>query len=296
MSIRRVFRAAAPSLVLLSLVLLAPVPAFALPPVWVVRDQDSTMTIFGSVHLLPQGVDWKPPALDRALSQADDIWFEAPMDAAGRSDATAAAQSHALLPEGQSLLKLLSKAGRKRMEAQAAAVGMPLAQIDRLRPWYAELLISSALYQKVGAAGADGVEQQLWGAVPARAVRHALESPAEQVGFFADAPMKDQLASLEQTLKDSGDAETDFHTLLDAWLSGDLKRLDREVVRPLRKASPGLYAAVVEQRNARWTEALVKRMQGSGRTVVVVGMGHLIGPDGVPARLRARGLQVEGPR
>jgi uncharacterized protein YbaP (TraB family) len=241
-------------------------------------------------------VNWKPPALDRALAQADDIWFEAPMDAAGRSAATTAAQAHAFLPESQSLSGLLSRSGRDRLIRAAGALGVPMSQMDRLQPWYAELLISSALYTKVGAVGADGVEQQLWGAVSSIATRHAFETPAEQVAFFAEAPLKDQVGSLEQTLKDAGGAEKDFGVLLKAWLDGDLKRLDKEVVSPLRKAAPGLYATVVEERNAKWTDAIAGRLNGSGNTVVVVGMGHLIGADGVPARLRARGFTVEGPR
>ena len=38
-----------------------------------------------------------------------------------------------------------------------------------------------------------------------------------------------------------------------------------------------------------------KAMTISGRTVMVVGAGHLAGPDGVPAQLRALGFKVEGP-
>jgi len=80
-----------------------------------------------------------------------------------------------------------------------------------------------------------------------------------------------------------------------AWMAGDLKAIDREALKPLRKASPSLFQHLVTDRNARWTAALDQRLKGHGRAVVVVGMAHLVGPDGVPARLRALGYRVEGP-
>ncbi len=286
-SLRRAF--------LLILALLAPAPALAKPPVWIVRDKDSTMVLFGSVHVLPPGVDWRPPELIAALAQADDVWFEAPMDAAGLSAATQAALANGFLPEGQTLPALLPSKDQARLQAAAVLLGVPAAQFDTLRPWYAELAITSALYQKLGVQGSDGVEQQLWAGLSPTARRVSLETPQEQVGFFADAPMADQLASLDQTLRDMGHARRDYQVLLAAWMNGDLRALDREVVRPLRKVSPRLYGTLVVQRNTRWTEALAHRLQGSGRTVVVVGMGHLIGPDGLPARLRALGFEVDGP-
>jgi uncharacterized protein YbaP (TraB family) len=80
-----------------------------------------------------------------------------------------------------------------------------------------------------------------------------------------------------------------------AWVAGDLKAIDREAIAPMRKASPRTFQRLVTERNERWTTVLDQRLKGHGRTVVVVGMAHLIGPDGVPARLRALGYQVEGP-
>ena len=270
-------------------------PAWALPPVWVVRDHDSTLVMFGSVHLLPPGTDWRPPALKDALAHADQVWFEAPMDAAGLSAATQAALAHAFLPQGQSLNALLSPAGRTRLESAARLFGVPVAQFDRLQPWYAELMIQSALFQQIGIKGADGVEQQLWGGLSPDAQRVTLETPEEQIDFFAEAPLKEQLASLEQTLKDVRNARRDYDQLLKAWLGADVRTLDRKVVAPLRKNSPTLYDRVVVQRNARWVKAIDARLRGKGETVIVVGMGHLIGPDGLPARLRAQGFRVEGP-
>ncbi|MGH6957179.1 MAG: hypothetical protein ACREEW_11005, partial [Caulobacteraceae bacterium] len=42
--------------------------AFAKPPIWIVRSPKASMVLFGSVHLLPAGLDWRPAALDKALA------------------------------------------------------------------------------------------------------------------------------------------------------------------------------------------------------------------------------------
>ena len=288
--------AANTALLCLLLALAACATAPTHPPVWVVKDKDSTITLFGSVHLLPPGVNWRPPALTQALSSADDVWFETQMDTAGLAAATRAAQDHAYLPEGGHLLLLLSGKGRQRLDRAAKTLDLEIDQLDRMQPWYAELMIQASVFQKLGVQASDGVEEQLWSGLSPGAKRVALETPAEQVGFFADAPMKDQVASLEETLTEIDHAQRDYQDLLKAWLDGDVDRLNKHEVQPLRKAAPGLYARVVQQRNARWVEALLARLKGSGNTVVVVGMGHLVGPDGLPAQLRAHGYEVEGPR
>ena len=127
------------------------------------------------------------------------------------------------------------------------------------------------------------------------AARRAFETPREQIEILAGAPMAEQLASLSETLKELEDKPDAFADLVRAWMAGDLKALDREALVPLRKASPALFRRLVSDRSARWARTLDQRLHGQGRTVVVVGMGHLIGPDGVPARLRALGYRVEGP-
>jgi len=278
------------------LLLLAPAAASAKPPVWVVRDADSTIVLFGSVHILPQGLDWRPPALDAAIGKADDLWFEVPFDDASQLGAQRAMLAGGMMPEGQRMSDLLSPKGRKRLAAVAAEFGVPVEQLDRLRPWLAELTLTLAIYQKTGADGADGVERQISASAPPAARRMAFETPEQQIGFFANAPLKDQVASLEETLKESEDAEGQYKALVAAWMKADVRALDREAVQPLRKASPTLYATLVTARNAAWTQQILQRLHGSGHTVIVVGVGHLVGKDSVPNRLRALGVQVDGPR
>jgi len=270
-------------------------PALAQPPVWVVRDKDSELVLFGSVHILPPGLDWRPAALTRALAHADDLWFELPIGPAADQEVARLAGSRGVLAADQSLFRLLPPKDAERLVKVADAYGADKAVLDRLEPWLAEIALAAAAFRKAGAGAQDGVERAIEAAAPPSARRRAFETAAEQIALFDEAPLADQLASLSQTLREMEEDPDAYQDLVRAWAAGDLATLDREALQPLRKASPALYRRLVDARNARWTEQLDARLKGQGRTVVVVGMGHLIGPGGVPARLRALGYSVEGP-
>jgi uncharacterized protein YbaP (TraB family) len=272
-----------------------PVAARAQPPVWIVRDADSEMLLFGSIHVLPPRLNWIPPILTNTLKTADDVWFELPMDPGTEIEVAQLAYQHGVLPPSQSLTKLLGAREAGRLSRVAQAYGASMATLDRLEPWYAEVALAMAYYQKAGGDPSLGVEKTVAADLPPEILRRAFETPAEQISLFDGAPLAEQIASLDETLGDMESRPDQYKALVDAWMSGDAAALDREALEPLREASPALFRRLVVDRNVRWVETLRERLAGSGRTVVVVGVGHLVGADGLPARLRALGYSVEGP-
>jgi hypothetical protein len=270
-------------------------PARAAPPVWIVRDADSEMVLFGSVHVLPPGLAWRAPALDAALPRADDLWFELPMAPGTDAEVARLAGSLGVLPPDQSLFRLLPPRDARRLMRVAAAYGVDKAALDRMAPWLAEVALAGAAYRKAGADTDHGVEEAVNAAAPPNLPRRALETPAEQLGLFAGLPLGDQIASLRETLGELASDPHAYMKLVRAWMAGDVKGLDREALQPLRKTSPEEFRRLVSERNERWVQALDARLKGHGRTVVVVGVGHLVGSGGLPARLRALGYSVTGP-
>lgn len=265
------------------------------PPVWVVKDADSEMLLFGSVHVLPPGLKWRPKALDAGLARADDVWFELPVGPATDQAVAHLAAASGMLPPDQQLFDLLGPDDTQRLLLQARTYDVDPLTLARFEPWLAEVALAAAVYTRAGAESRHGVEAVLNAAAPARAQRRALETPADQIGIFDRTPMDEQLASLRTSI---GELEKDpdgYAKLVQAWMAGDPAVLDREALQPLRQASPALFQRLVTERNARWTVELDARLKGKGRTVVVVGVGHLVGDDGVPARLRALGYSVTGP-
>lgn len=279
---------------LLALALAA--PALAKPPVWVVKDRDSEMTIFGSVHVLPAELDWRPAALDAAMKTADDLWFEFPPATAAGAEQARKASEAGLLPAGQTLPGLLPKADAAQLARIAARYSIDRAALDRLKPWMAEVyLTQTVLARTAGAYGDYSVEAVVQAGTPAQAQRRALETAAQQLGLFQDPPLLQQIAGLKRAMDTLERDPAAYKRILEAWMSGDAQRLLRVAVEPERRADPVGFKRMVTDRSARWASALDGRLKGKGRTVVIVGVGHLVGPDSLVARLRALGYSVTGP-
>ena len=273
----------------------APPPAQAQPAVWIVRDHDSEMLLFGSIHLLPPGLDWRPAALDAALAKADDLWFELPVDPATEQEAARLAMRLGVLPPGPGLYERLPEDSRLRLGRMAVKYGLPPNVLDQLKPWFAEVMLVTTMVGAQGADIANGVEQQVSATAPPGVRREALESVEDQLAAFDHVPMEEQLASLAYNLQAMEEDPEAFDRLVAIWMSADLAALEAEAVAPLEAVAPALYERLIVARNAAWLALLQDRLEGSGRTVVVVGAGHLVGEVGLPERLRALGYEVEGP-
>jgi hypothetical protein len=269
--------------------------AAAEPALWRLRDRDSDIVLFGSVHLLPEGVKWRTRQLDRAVARAQEIWFELPDQGPVNASVAMEAAQRGALPAGQSLSEQLSPEGRARLARLSKQYGLPLEAMNRLEPWLADISLQVAGYMRAGAKEELGVERVISARAPKSARRKAFESAAEQLDFFDGAPPADQIASLERSMLELEAEPDSFLRLTRAWASGDLATLEREALEPLKEAAPALYRNLITARNRRWADEIVRMLNGKGRIVIVVGAGHLVGPDSVPALLRARGIRVEGP-
>lgn len=280
-----------------ALVLAACGPAAAAPPVWTAHGAGGgEVTLFGSVHLLQETTHWRSPEVDALLARADRLMFEIPLDQA--SDASAAGRLLQLgrLPDGQILRPMLSATGRGRLEALAGELGLPIDTLDHMRPWLAEVLVSVTFFQKAGARTDLGVEHQIELAAPAAAAKGAFESVDDQLQALSGGSQAEQVQALEETLNEIGSDPDGFARLAAAWARGDVRTIEKEGVEDLRRQAPAAYARLVVARNRRWVGEIEELLKRPGRTFAVVGVGHLVGPDSVPALLRRDGIAVDGPR
>ncbi|CAN5284505.1 TraB/GumN family protein [soil metagenome] len=262
------------------------------PALWVVRDADSTIYLFGTVHVLRPTTAWGSAKVDAAFDSASDIYFEIsnPDDQAAMMPLI---QQYGISPQTP-LSSLLTPDEFARLDVVARAAGLSAAQMDVMRPWLAGLSLSVAPLVKAGYDPTSGVELTLkQRAEAAGKPVHGFETIDKQVQILATLPQDIQLEFLRSTLKEYDDATVELDSMVDAWATGDVATLQRVAVDEMKAEAPHIYDALLAQRNIGFAGDIQGLLAGSGVQFVAVGAAHLSGPDSVQSVLEARGVPVE---
>jgi uncharacterized protein YbaP (TraB family) len=262
------------------------------PALWVIKDADSTIYLFGTIHVLRPTTTWESPRVTAAFNSASDIWFEIsnPDDVAAIIPLI---QQYGVSP-GTPLSSQLTPDEFKQLDTAAQVLGVTGAQMDIFRPWYAGLTLSMAPLKKAGYDPASGVELTLKARAEAAGKPvHGFETIEKQILLLANLPQDIQLEFLRSTLKDYDDATTELDAMVEAWASGDVTALDRVTNQDMKTEAPDIYKALLTDRNAGFADQIQTLLDGSGTAFVAVGAAHLAGSDSVQSMLEARGIEVD---
>ena len=274
------------------LLLFASAAAWAKPALWVVKDADTTIYLFGTVHLLPNDTDWRYPALDKALAASDSLTIELTEEDPARMQALVLQYG---LDPGHPLSDKLSAAENATLAKAAQTVGVPggVNTLRMMRPWLAGLTLAVAPLLKAGMDPAHGVDKLLKAQMQAAGKPvDGLETAEQQIRFLADLPADVELDFLRSTLRDVDKGSTELTTLIDAWKNGDVATIGRIEDEDLARQAPALYQRLLVQRNQAWATKITAMLQQPGTVFIAVGAAHLAGPDSVQAQLRKLGVEA----
>jgi len=262
------------------------------PALWVIRDPDSTIYLFGTVHVLRPTTGWGSAKVDTAFNAASEIYFEIE-NPADQAAVAPLIQRYGVNPQG-GLAHTLTAGQLTLLDSAARSMGMTAVQMDVFRPWLAGLTLSMAPLTKAGYDPNSGVELVLrQRALAAGKPVKGLETLEQQIQFLATLPEPTQVAFLRSTLESYEDATTELDALVAAWAAGDVAAVQRLGVDEIRQQGGGLYRVLLTDRNTDWAGQIQRMLAGSGTTFIAVGAAHLAGPDSVQAILQKRGVTVQ---
>lgn len=259
------------------------------PALWVVKDDDTTIYLFGTVHILKPGLSWYDEAVKDAFEKSDRLVLE--LVEPSPAETQALFSKLAIDTSGKTLRSKMTDADRPVYEAAMGKIGLPVAAFDPLDPWAAAVTLSVLAMQKKGFDPNSGAEKQLTAAAKAaNKPVEGVETMEFQLGVFDSISEADQVEFLTETARTIDDAEANMDKMVDLWAKPDPDQLGRLMNEGLTNRK--LYDALLTKRNANWTKWISAQMQKPGVTFMAVGAGHLAGPTSVQALLPAYGLNA----
>ena len=259
------------------------------PALWVVKDEDTTIYLFGSIHLLKPGLGWFDDGVKTAFDSSDQLVLELVEPPAAESQALFG--KLAMDQQGKTLRSKMNDADRAVYEAAMGKLGIPAPAFDPFEPWAAGITLSVVAMQKSGFDPNSGVEKQLTAAAKVSNKPIAgLETMEFQLGLFDTLPEAEQITFLVEAAKMIDEVGTTADKMVAMWASAETDSLGQLMNEGL--TSRTLYDALLTKRNANWAKWISARMAKPGVTFMAVGAGHLAGPTSVQNLLPAYGLSA----
>lgn len=246
--------------------------------------------LLGTIHFgtpEEQGLDYA--RLDALVDGAQTFVNEADIDTPWQSSY----DSYRWLPPESPLGDMIGKDALGL--AHALLPKIAVADLQRMKPW-AVLALLEARGESGGDATLDAHLQKSASSAGKRMVHlETLEQQLQALNCVVDAQqarvLKERLHKSWVLRIESAEAMAFYRTgNLDAWLDA-IDRMDglSDSAKEIEHQS---RVCLLEDRNARWIGPLETLMQEGGG-FVAVGAVHLVGPDGLIARLRKDGFNVE---
>ena len=257
------------------------------PALWKVADKDTTIWLFGTIHILPENVPWYAGPVARAFDESSELVTEIPI---GKTqDSQAVIMQKSLREDGKTLRDTLSGKERAAYEAGMASIGLPPQTFDKNDTWFAALMLTLIPLKISGYNLQSGVDTQIGEKAKARGMENqALETPQYQISLFDDLPQDTQRKYLDEVLESLPTVKSDIGSMVAAWKAGKADELARLLNE--EEDDPDLRKVLLTDRNAHWAKWIEQRLKQPGTVFVAVGAGHLAGEGSVQDQLARDGI------
>lgn len=261
--------------------------------IWRVSKGADQVLIGGTVHLLPPSQYPLPAEFDAAFQHSDVLVLEtdlAPMQDPARA---AVLQQQLLYPAGTRLSSKLSDKTRGQLLDILQGHRLTLPQIDQFKPGMlvTQLTLLELQQHQFTSLGVD--QHYLTLAQQQKKTLIYLEPIEFQLNLLASLGEGREDVFLQHALADVSDTADMMGKALSAWRSGDLTAVEQLVLAPVKAADAQTYQQMFVARNQAWLPQIQALFGNKEQELVLVGLGHLAGTEGVLALLQQAGYQVE---
>jgi uncharacterized protein YbaP (TraB family) len=265
------------------------------PALWQIRAGQSTVYLFGSIHMLPRDWAWRTTAIDAAIASADSFVFETALTPHQLAKVSAFVRDRGKLPGGQRLSRRLSHRGLADFQKALALTPLDPDAVDAMRPWLALTVLGDYQLQNgpVQTYADEGVDRtiELSAQQSERPIRQ-LETAQHQLEMLVEARPDGDIARFEMGLREILAADDNYNRLLEAWTAGNQTGVTNVLAAEAAR-NPMESRLLLDRRNRNWLPQIEAMMISNETIFVTIGAAHLVGPGSVLDLLCSRGWDVQ---
>ena len=265
--------------------------ANAAPALWEVRDADSKVWLFGSMHVLPPTITWRTPALRMALNEAEQVYFEADIGPLGQIGIVLKGIGMAFNAPKTSWTDKLTAAQTQTLAAAIEPLGLTLPQLAAYAPWLAEGVVEDKVMSGMGFRGDLGVDATLQGELP-KERKAFFESAGQQMDMMGADSEGAQIRRLLMAIAEIDRRPAELTALAEAWASGNDAAITTQMAED-PALDPAFERTMLLDRNQKWTSVISALLAQNHQDLIVVGAAHLVGDGSVTDLLGKAGFTVE---
>jgi uncharacterized protein YbaP (TraB family) len=259
---------------------------------WLAKSGSNTIYLLGSLHVLKSEAYPLAAAIEDAYAASNKIIFETDMEAMADPGVQQKMMTLGLYPQGQAIYQDLDKDTLDLLQKKMSNAGLPLDQLARFKPWFLAVTLSTLELTRMGFDPSLGIDMHFFKRAKQDEKKIGyLEPIDQQLELLGKMNTKFQVAFLKQTLKELDIAGELAANMTAYWQAGDDDNLHALLNRSFED-HPELRERLLIQRNKAWVSQIRTMMKQNEKSLVIVGAGHLVGPDSVVDILKKDGYEV----
>ena len=254
---------------------------------WKVSDEDSSVYLLGSIHLAEPSMYPLSKDILEAFEEADYLAVEA--DVSNQQEAALYMLQKAFYTDDNTLYKNVPKEVYDQFVKVIEPMGMKPEFFNKLKPWYAALLVQNLAYAENSLSAEIGIDMYFMNKAAGRKEILEIEGIKFQVDMFDSFSPELQAEFLASSLGLSGESQEEsmdqLNEMIALWKAGNVDELGK-----ILKSTEAETEAMKEFNEKLWYSRDTNMAQKvrtyladpEGKTYfVMVGAGHMVGENGV---------------
>jgi uncharacterized protein YbaP (TraB family) len=261
---------------------------------WKVQSKTNTVYMLGSVHYMRKDIYPLNKNIEEAFEKSSVLAVEANVNDITGMDMQNLIDK-AVYPDNDSLENHLSKNTFELIKKKFEELGMPVFLIERQKPWFLALSLTSLELLKLGFDSSLGIDVHFLSKAEGVKKIKEFESVDYQINLFSNLSDEEQESFLLYTMKDLDTLGTEVDTLVEAWKTGNTQIMESTINKSFSDVNgmSSILEKILYERNRNMVSKIEDWLKTNETYLVIVGAGHLVGKRGIIEILRGKGYHIE---